>query len=650
VHLNYDIIVINVCNKVMNMMKKIKLRGRLLILSIIISIIPVIILGVVSVENTIKTMNEEAQKKINTDLQIAEYILNERLDFLSKSLELVSDENIVSSIKNKNLNSLKMTTSKLKNITNSDFVIIFNKEGKILVSSNTNKTGYVDIPSITKKVLSGKKIRSVEIIDENTLKNENLINKTVISIKTTEYSIKVNKTTENLALGLISARPIYDENGNIIGGILVCDILNKDYYLVDKISNHSGDVVTIFLDGIRISTDVENENGTRAVGTLVSKEVYDKVIRQGEIYQGRAFVVDKWYITSYKPIYNSENEIIGMLFVGTPERPFIELQQNIKAHTILIGFLSIILALIVSLVLSETIISPIKKLKSAAEKISSGDYNIHVDVNSCDEIGELAKAFNKMAEDVRKSHEELKRHAKELEESYEKLKEVDRLKSEIISIVSHELRTPLTSIKGYVELVLDGLMGELNDNQRRCLEIAKNNIDRLKRLIDNMLDLSKIESGAIKFDMKIVKIKDMINEVLNSLEPLIKEKNIEVVCDIEDSLTAKVDKDRITQVLINLIENAIKFSPVKGVIEICAFRDDNYAHIIIKDYGPGIPKKDLNKIFDKFYQVNFPKIKKDGAGLGLAICKSIVEVHGGKIWVESELGKGTTFHILLPIR
>ncbi|ADC68937.1 integral membrane sensor signal transduction histidine kinase [Methanocaldococcus sp. FS406-22] len=630
------------------MVKKLKLRGKLLILSIIISIIPVAILGAVSVENTIQTMDEEAQKKINTDLQIAEYILNQRLNFLSKSLELVSD-NIALSIKSKNLSDLKTIALNLKNTTNSDFVIIFDKDGKVLASSNNNKTGYIDLKHIIKKVLSGGEINSIEIIDETTLKNENLFNKTVIPITITEHSIEVNKTIETRALGLVSAKPILDENGNVIGGILVCDVLNKDYKLVDEISKHSGDVVTIFLDGIRVSTNVKNENGTRAVGTLVSKEVYNKVVRQGEIYQGRAFVVDKWYLTSYKPIYNSDGEIIGMLFVGTPEQPFIELQQNIKSHTILIGFLSILLALIVSFVLSETIISPIKKLKSAAEKISSGDYNIYVNVNSNDEIGELAKAFNKMAEDVRKSHEALKKHAKELEESYEKLKEVDRLKSEIISIVSHELRTPLTSIKGYVELVLDGLMGELNENQRRCLEIAKNNIDRLKRLIDNMLDLSKIESGAIKFDIKDIKVKDMINEVLNSLQPLTKEKNIEVKCDIEDNLTAKVDKDRIIQVLINLIENAIKFSPVKGVIEIHAFRDKNYAHIIIKDYGPGIPKKDLERIFDKFYQVNFPKIKRDGAGLGLAICKSIIEAHGGKIWVESELGKGSAFHILLPM-
>ncbi|ACV24467.1 cache domain-containing protein [Methanocaldococcus fervens] len=631
------------------MMKK-ALRIKLLILSIIISIIPVTILGAVSVENTIKTMSEEAQKKINTDLQIAEYILNERLNFLSKSLDLMSDnKNTLSSIKNKNLNELKTITLNLKNTTDSDFVIIFDKEGKVLVSSNNDKNNYVDLPLITKKVLSGREINSIEIIDETTLKNENLLNKTSIKIISTEHSINVNKTIETSALGLVSARPIYDENGNIIGGILVCDILNKDYELVDEISKHCGDVVTIFLDGIRISTDVKNDDGTRAVGTLVSKEVYDKVIKEGEMYQGRAFVVDKWYITAYKPIYNSDNEVIGMLFVGTPEKPFIELQQNIKTHTILIGFLSIILALSVSLVLSEAIIGPIKKLKYAAEKISSGNYNIHVDVSSDDEIGELAKAFNKMAEDIRKSHEELKRHTKELKESYEKLKEIDKLKSEIISIVSHELRTPLTSIKGYVELVLDGLMGELNSNQRRCLEIANNNIDRLKRLIDDMLDLSKIESGTIKFDIKDVKIKDMVVDVLNSLGPQIKEKNIEIKCEIEENLTAKVDKDRITQVLINLIENAIKFSPVKGVIEIHAFRDNNYAHIIIKDYGPGIPKKDLDKIFDKFYQVNFPKIKKDGAGLGLAICKSIIEAHGGKIWVESELGKGTSFHVLLPI-
>jgi len=392
-------------------------------------------------------------------------------------------------------------------------------------------------------------------------------------------------------MALVSIKPIKDHDGNIVGAIVAADVLNGDYTVVDKVKEITGDTATIFLEGLRISTNVQKED-SRAIGTLVSKEVYHEVINNGETYYGRAFVVTDWYLTAYKPIRNSEGDIIGMLFVGTPEKPFITLENNIRNQSIIVGIIGLSAALGVSLVLNRKITRPLEELKKGAELVSSGNYNSRVEVKTADEFGELAKAFNKMAEEIRISHEKLKKHAEELEKSYNELKELDKMKSDIIVIVSHELRTPLTSIKGYVELVLDGTMGPITESQRKCLEIAEDNIKRLKRLIESMLDLSKIERGELEMNMEEIGIKHFVEKILSSLKPLADEKNINMNHDVED-IAIKGDKDRIAQVLTNLVENAIKFTPINGNIGVNAFKENEYAHITVTDNGPGIPEKDL---------------------------------------------------------
>ncbi|EHP85780.1 cache domain-containing protein [Methanotorris formicicus] len=627
-----------------------KLRTKLIILSIIIAIIPVLILGVVSTNTITDTMNEHAQQKITNDLKVAESIVGKNLKILSVvTTESTNLEDVIYAVKTKNHTKLKRISSIIKNSTNADFVTFFDDRGNVIGRSNNDLIGDKELQSLVKKALFGEEINSIEIIDEDTIKKENLEDTVKINIINTPKSIELNKTIEKRGMALVSLVPIRDNNGHVIGAILAADILNKDYRIVDEIKNITGDTATIFLGGLRISTNVQ-ENGKRAIGTLVSKEVYDEVINNRSTYYGRAFVVNDWYITAYEPIKNSNGEIIGMLYVGTPEKPFMALLNYIKKQIFVVGVIGLLVAWGLALLISKSITKPIEKLKEGAEKISKGEYDCRVKVESNDELGELAMAFNKMAEEIRTTHEKLKKHAKELEKSYNELKELDRLKSEIIAIVSHELRTPLTSIKGYVELVLDGTMGPLNESQRKCLEIANENINRLKRLIESMLDLSKIERGELEMRIEKINLRDSVDKVLNTLKPLASGKNVSIDCNVED-ITIEGDEDKIDQVLMNLIENAIKYSPINGKVKIEGFREGDYVHIKVTDNGPGIPKKEINKIFDKFYQVDSStKRKKGGSGLGLAVCKSIVEAHNGSIWVESKLGKGSTFHVLLPIR
>jgi PAS domain S-box-containing protein len=245
------------------------------------------------------------------------------------------------------------------------------------------------------------------------------------------------------------------------------------------------------------------------------------------------------------------------------------------------------------------------------------------------------------------------RVAKDITEKkqYERrLKELDKMKSDFVSNVSHELRTPLTAIKGSVDNMLDGITGDLNEKQSRYLTRIKSNSDRLTRLINDLLDLSRIEAG-INLKPKNLPLATVAREVVETLRPVAAEKLITIeVASPDNSLTAWADPDRISQVLMNLLGNAIKFTPTHGTVTLSLEKNGNeWVKVSVADSGPGIPSEEANRIFDKFYQISHPERRKAmGTGLGLPIAKALVEMHGGKIWVESESGRGSTFSFTLP--
>ena len=239
----------------------------------------------------------------------------------------------------------------------------------------------------------------------------------------------------------------------------------------------------------------------------------------------------------------------------------------------------------------------------------------------------------------------------QLEGANERLKELDKMKSDFVSNVSHELRTPLTGIKGSVDIMLRGAVGQLSERQTRYLSRIKSNTDRLARLIKDLLDLSRIEARRIDFRPSHVPLVPLVKEVLESLRPVAEEKKINLeVASPDYDITAWADRDKITQVLINLIDNAVKFTLPQGKVTVTVDRDGAEGiEISVLDTGPGIPPEERNKIFDEFYQITQPgKGKTKGTGLGLAISKKLVEMHGGRIGIKSEIGKGSTFYFNLP--
>ena len=258
----------------------------------------------------------------------------------------------------------------------------------------------------------------------------------------------------------------------------------------------------------------------------------------------------------------------------------------------------------------------------------------------------------------------------EIIETNKKLAKLERLKSEFISIVSHELRTPLTTIKNSLDIITSGKTGEMSENALKFINMAKRNVVRLSGIINDLLDISKIEAGNLDFKYVLAKINPVIDFVKNNLQSVAKEKNIQITCDVKDNdIDIFADTNRLEQVLTNLVSNAIKFTPAGGQINISShivnakdiktencFKQDieklngDYIEVCVADQGIGIEKENLRQVFDKFQQIeNSLSRQVGGSGLGLAIAKQLIEAHNGAIWCDSIINKGSQFYFVIPI-
>jgi len=286
--------------------------------------------------------------------------------------------------------------------------------------------------------------------------------------------------------------------------------------------------------------------------------------------------------------------------------------------------------IVISILLTITITRPLAAMKKKTKEIAKGDFGNDLNLSSPPEIKELAESFNAMCG---------------------RLKEIDRIKSDFFSLMSHELRTPLTSIKEGSSLLAENLKNTgLTENQHKLLAIISEESARLIKLVNALLDLAKMEAGMMSYNFVKADIVDLITRAVREIEPLAVTKNIRVAIKAETGLVpVRADHERILQVLRNLIGNAIKFTPANGTVSVSAHPVKRGVKIAVADTGTGIAGESLDTIFDKFQQGAARRPNKvKGTGLGLSIVKHIVESHGGTVWAESTLGKGSTFIFVLP--
>ncbi len=332
--------------------------------------------------------------------------------------------------------------------------------------------------------------------------------------------------------------------------------------------------------------------------------------------------------------------------VSLTATPFLkELKKNY--YSLIISSITITLLIFFTLcwLIKYLILNPLNKFIIAAREIEKGNFNIRVKLKTSDEWEKLSVCFNQMLDSLTKQQERLEEKVreatKELYQAYSELKRTEKFRSEFFSNITHELKTPVTAIKGTIELI-----ERKGTADRKHLEIIKKNIEKLSKMIKDLLDYSKIESGQIELLKKRNNIIEAIEDAIFLVSPLSQQKNIKIILKSERDVWASFDYEKIQQVLSNLLTNAIKFSPPNSQIIIKVSEDENEVQVSIEDFGPGIPPEEREKVFQKFYRVS--KDKREGIGLGLAICKGIIEAHGGRIWVEEPPHPGCIFHFTLP--
>jgi signal transduction histidine kinase len=375
-------------------------------------------------------------------------------------------------------------------------------------------------------------------------------------------------------------------------------------------------------------------------------------IRDGRLDEARAALLGREDRT-----YGEIESLVGRL-VEAEQTRMASLRSGVDAANrrsliLTSGFAvgAVTLALLCGFIISWSLIVPVRAAEDFLGRVTAGDLSARIAVRNRDEFGALADRMNQMSRELQRLVDEQREAAAELRRLNDRLEQASRAKSEFLANMSHELRTPMNAILGFTELLLDGLYGDVPHELREPLADIQTNGRHLLRLINDVLDLSKIEAGRMELSVHDYAPAEVLEAVRASLRSLAAEKGLEFAVRVERDLPmARGDAKRITQCLLNLAGNALKFTR-QGRIEIGIDVEDDHFVYRVSDTGIGIPGDELENVFVEFRQVDSTVTNEyGGTGLGLSITRKFVELHGGRIWVESEAGKGSTFWFTVPVR
>ncbi|KKW36556.1 MAG: Integral membrane sensor signal transduction histidine kinase [Candidatus Giovannonibacteria bacterium GW2011_GWA2_53_7] len=424
------------------------------------------------------------------------------------------------------------------------------------------------------------------------------------------------------------------------------------------------------------------------LGTLL-----DAIVRLEDVASALPAVSYEQFPFQGETVFAQSREV-RVLLSAVSDSSLAELSSTIQREQAVVSYgwkvlltvesLLLLAALLLAVKGSEMIAGPLHRLQEMATKIARGEYNTRIEVSGDDEIGELGFSLNAMADRLTHYNQELEREVEsrtkdlnekmealrvsnreldqtatllthreqELTQANERLRELDRLKSEFLSVAAHQLRTPLSAIKWVFSIVLEDRTGPLNEEQRSFLVKGKESNERMVRLVDDMLTVTRIESGHSDYTLTRVSMKKFLDEVTANFPLIASDRGVrfETRTDIDPSPEVMIDTERMPFVFENVIDNAIKYTPAGGVVSVTLTRGAGSVVVTITDTGIGIPVEEQKEIFTKFFRAtNAVKVVTDGNGLGLFVVKTIVERHGGTVSFASEVGKGTVFTIELPV-
>jgi two-component system, NtrC family, sensor kinase len=638
------------------------LRTKLLVSFIVVVLAGGISSGIIVTRMVGQTIIAEAQNKVRHDLASAWMVYNERINRIKDVLTLTTKRDlIIRSMVTKDLETLRRELERVRLDYRLDILTVTDNKGIVLARSRTpyRAGDYQGNDSLIREALKKGAVASTEIMPKEELEKEadELERQAFLEVITTPKAKARAQAQETSGMILKAAVPIIDINDNLLGVLYGGSLLNRNYEIVDKIKDtvfrgerYKGKETgtsTIFQWDLRISTNVRDKAGLRAIGTLIARDVYEQVLENGNPWVDRAFVVNDWYITAYDPIRNFKGEVIGILYVGTLEQPYADLRRNVIYSFGLIALVGVILVFIMAYFLTRSITRPIGELARVTESIADGNLSHDLTIQSSDEVGRLATSFNRMIRSLKSTMEEL----------YgvnTKLQDLNRHYLEMLGFVTHELMQPMGVLKGYLIMLRDETLGSLSTpKQKQAVSTMLRNVNGLVNMIQKYLQLGRIESGRMEVNKtKFLVFKEALAPILEDENQQIEARRMKVVIENEEAFRATevfADPVLLRIVFNNLIGNALKYGREEGKIW-CGFHEDAQNYVFyIKNEGRGIPALKLNQVFEKFARLDREMERRQrGTGLGLFNAKEIVEKHGGAIWAESEEGKWANFLFTLP--
>ncbi len=603
-----------------------------------------------------KNIIPAAEDKVRLNLNSAREILQVAQSHVKRVTRLTAERFFLNNAPgSQKTEELALVLEAIRQKEGLDILTITDHAGKVIVRArNPGKKGYLfQSRRVMEEVESRKtSISSLEVLSREELsgEGEDLARRAYIKIIPTLYSKKAVKDAETSGLFLIGAAPILNDQGDISWILWGGKLLNHDDRIIEKIKwtvseneqYHGRDVcsVSISLNDVRISANIKKDNGERAVGTLLSEEVYKHVFLSGEKWLKRAFVVNDYYIKAYEPIRDISGTPIGVLGLGLLESKFKKKERDVLTLFLGIMFGGIALAVIVCSFLTRFFTKPLDALMSAKEELASGNLGYSVDVKKFpEEIAVLGNAFNRMAKSIYERDRQLRRQAQEKIKQSERLAMIGRLASGI----AHEINNPLGSILLFSRLLLQKAPSE--GLQRENLERIERETRRCQHIVQGLLDFARTREP----NVEPVNMNTIVDKTINLFENQPMFHNVQVVKQYQEDLPDLLaDPDQIMQVFANIIMNAVDAMNSQGTltIETSEIEDQHNVEIRFSDTGSGIPPEAMDKVFDPFFTT---KDVGRGTGLGLSVSFGIVEGQGGTIIVHSTIGKGSMFIVSLPI-
>ena len=598
----------------------------------------------------------EAQEKVRNDLNAAREIYLSKLTHVNDVVRFTASRFFLrGALSSGTLDTAKDELLRIKTEEGLDVLTITDKYGYVLLRiSNPDQIGdNQGHDEILHAVLVREKPAAATTLvasEDLYLESPLLAEQAYLKFIDTPLARYREESEETAGMMLKAAAPIFDDKLNFIGTVYGGILINRNFEIVDKVKHtvyenvkYEGKDIgtaTIFQDDLRISTNVGNEDGSRAIGTRVSEEVYNQVIIKGEPWIDRAYVVNNWYITAYEPIRDVYDRIIGILYVGVLEQKYNDIQSEMVITFLGITILGAVISMAASFFIAQRILVPINKLVSASKEVAKGNLDAQVSINTNDELEYLADSFNAMAQALKRRDAQLKDFATKRIMESERLALIGHLSAN----VAHELNNPLQGIVTFSHLLLEDQPCN-NPAHASSLQKIVGQANRCKDIIRGLLDFSRQR----KPDKTFCNINSVLEESLSLVENQAIFHNIQITKNYQADLPmAIIDPSQIERVFINLIINASEAMNGSGHLTLSthANSDRDFIKIKLSDTGKGISEENISKIFDPFFTT---KDVGHGTGLGLAISYGIIKGHKGIISVESEVGRGTTFIVGLPV-